>query len=490
MPSTNSEISSASLAYLNRFCAERAAQRAGKLHWDAFLVEAYRQAKPPTAVLLFDWLQENLEDATDLQELVEDFTRFGSLLLGVKRTESSSPVAPNFSSSRVDASTSELAQLNSHVLILGRRDSGKTSLMSQMVARDIAAADKAVVLIDSEGELVDQVKRWIHTQENSSELESRIVDISSTAANASAFTFNPLVLAAGDDMSVRASDIVSAFKAISSEPLGAQAQWNLQSASILRDSLLLLMGTGRSLEDLPILLAENDFRDVRLEQMERSPHQPLEFKTLLQSWQHYRKLSRGDQWINWCEPILNRVQPVLRSPLLSKILTGTENPLDLKEIILQRKILLINTDRFRDGALLGGLTVTALRSQSAALRAQHDRSHSVALYLDGIKNIVDSETIEGITERKKKLGIRLTAAERSLSELFPANIASRVARNFGKVAAFALDEEDAQILAPMFFAADEGASAGFATRLPDRMNVDSLIRQDSGTFLLHEQRSV
>jgi len=107
----------------------------------------------------------------------------------------------------------EMRKTNPHVLILGQGGKGKTRLVANMVAHDIISDDRAVVLIDSDGTLVDLMTRWISAHPKARELAKRVILIDPThKGNSSAF--NPLGLADMGDVQTAAGSIVYGFKAI------------------------------------------------------------------------------------------------------------------------------------------------------------------------------------------------------------------------------------------------------------------------------------
>ena len=178
-------------------------------------------------------------------------------------------------------------------MIVGSGDKGKTRLIAHMVTHDITANDRAVVVIDSDGGLVNLVTKWISAHPKSKEFAKRVILLDPTYKHG-AVGYNPLEMPEDGDLQSAASSIVYGFKAIYTEPPGAQSQWNAQTANILRNCALLLIANGKTLTDLPSLLNDNDFRDVMLESIEKRKTEKAEYITLLDTWDSTR---------NWQEQI-------------------------------------------------------------------------------------------------------------------------------------------------------------------------------------------
>ncbi len=271
------------------------------------------------------------EHKREKKQLSRPMTR-GSLPLG-QRWEWKFWQEPFFWIPRYLAIPPDIRINSPHVLILGGGEKGKSRLMAHMITHDIESADRAIVLVDSDGDLADLLLRWMASHPNGQQLAERTVVIDPTS-NLPSPSFNPLESPDDQDLQNAASSIVHGFKAIYHEPPGSQNQWSPQTAHILRNCAMLLMANHKTLLDLPTLLQDNDFRDILLEKIEQKRKDKVEYATLLETWGQYKRLARTEQWINWYEPILNRVGPTLINQRLRPILT------QLKAISISNKSLL------------------------------------------------------------------------------------------------------------------------------------------------------
>ena len=343
----------------------------------------------------------------------------------------------------------EMRVNNPHILVLGGGEKGKSRLMAAMIAHDIQSMDRAVVLVDSDGGLADLLMRWITVQPNAEELAKRVVVIDPTSNNPSP-SFNPLQLPEDADMQNAASAIVHGFKAIYHEPPGSQNQWSPQTAHILRNSAMLLMANGKTLIDLPTLLQDNDFRDVLLENIEKRRSERVEFTTLLETWGQYKRLARTEQWINWYEPILNRVGPTLINLRIRPILTQSKGDINLEQIISEKKVLLVKIPTgqlHEDANLLGSLIVTGLKQAAISLcTAGGVSDRSIAMYLDEFDNFIEKETLDAITTETKKFHLAFIGSTKTLQHL-PEDFRNQIVINIGTMCVFALSKKDGDMIA-------------------------------------------
>jgi hypothetical protein len=360
-----------------------------------------------------------------------------------------------FDKPRELALTPELRDANPHVLVLGAGAKGKSRYIAHLVAHDIECNERALVVIDSDGTLIDLIVRWIASHPKGSKYAKRTIIIDPTHKGGCP-AYNPLELPDDGDLQAAASAVVFGFKAIYTEPPGAQSQWNQQTANILRNSAQLLMVNGKTLVDLPTLLSDNDFRDVLLDKVEKRKDERVEFITLLETWGQYKRLARTDQWITWVEPILNRVSPMLSDPRIRPILTKAKGDLNLRDLITNNKILLVKIPQGQldqNANLLGSLLVTGLKQSALAIATGTGRKHPCTLYLDEFDNFIEKETVDSLTSETKKFQIGMVAAIKTLQHL-PEDFRNQLIINMGTMCAFALAKKDGDMLGPQMFRVD------------------------------------
>lgn len=346
----------------------------------------------------------------------------------------------------------DLRRENPHMLILGGSNKGKSRLMASMIAHDIRSGDRAVVLLDSDGNLVDLIAEYI--EKHAPERESDLIYVD--PAGGDGFYFNPLAIPADGDLQALANAVVQGFKTMYAESPGQQSQWSEQTANVLRNAALLLAVNDRTLLDLPALLQDHDFRDLLLEKVELHRNERAEYGSLLDNWGQYKKLARTDQWITWVEPILNRISPTLGDGRIRQVFSGKGENLDLKSVISERKILLVSLSEGeldQNGNLLGSLIVTGLQQAALALSRRKSGSGPVALYLDEFDRFVEKDTVKRLTNETRRYQIGVVGCLRTLQHLSE-EFRSQLMVNLGTVAVFALAKKDADLLGGQIFRVD------------------------------------
>ncbi len=192
--------------------------------------------------------------------------------------------------------------------------------------------------------------------------------------------------------------------------------------------------------------------------------------------------------------------PALSEPRIRNILSPSANSLDLAGCIRSKKVVLLRIPQntfHQNGILLGSLLVTSLKHAAERIRDKEgNQGHSVALYINGLDNLIDNETVTSITDDTSKSDIGLIASTRHLAmfgnALKPtpsvpaaANSWNRMLSCFGSIAVFAVDKSDAELLAPQIFPFDSNATTPNhrCTSDQERLNAEMLSLQEPGTFL-------
>lgn len=349
-------------------------------------------------------------------------------------------------------------QKNPHMLIVGGAGQGKTRLIASLLTHDIKSNDRAVVVIDSDGELSRLVLNWISSRDDSEKVKDRLILIDPAKTDSPVMhTFNPLQYPEDGDLQAASRAVVQGFKALYTEPPGTQSRWDSQTSNILRNAALLLTINGLTLADLPKLLQDNDFRDLLLNSVESKKSEKAEYITLLETWNQYKKLARTEQWITWTEPISNRLGPILSDGRIRSILCESQNHLNLKEIVKNRSVLLVRLplgELGNSAGLLGSLIVTGLQQSAISLnRESQINDFKTAIYLDQLENLLSKDTIEAITSESSRYKIGLVVSTRTLQTL-PEDYRNTLINGSGALATFALSRKDAEMTGPQLFRVD------------------------------------
>jgi hypothetical protein len=323
-----------------------------------------------------------------------------------------------------------------HFYIVGASGTGKSKFLEFLIRQDIAKGNGFGV-IDPHGDLVEDVKGYLALTLPKEVLEERVVLIDPTDEKYT-IAFNPLEKLEGVSSAEIAAELVEAFKKIWIDAWGARME------DLLRNTLIALTEAELTLDNLPRFLIDDDFRENVLE---RVTH-PIA-KKYFQRFNALAPRTREE----WMESTLNKVNAFLSDDRIREIFSYQKSSFNLREIMDNKKILLIKLDRGRlkeNGDLLGSLLMTKIR-MAAFSRSDIPREKRVPfyLYIDEFQNFATEEFIDTLSEARK-YGLVLIMAHQNLSQL-PRQLQDSVLTNCGIQCYFRVCRRDAEILAKEAF---------------------------------------
>jgi hypothetical protein len=337
------------------------------------------------------------------------------------------------------------ADRRSHMYVIGKTGTGKSTLLKTMVLQDIAAG-RGLALLDPHGDLVADILEKLPV--GRSEL---VVHLDTPALN---WTFNPLADVVPGLEPLAVAEFIEVFKKIWTD------EWGPRLEHLLRNVLFTLLETpGTTLGDVPALLNDKNYRQDVVRQIKNA--EVREFWT-----SEYARYS-GPFRAVVVAPLQNKLGAFLTDPGLRSILTAERSSFDLAGIMDEGKSLLVNLARGRIGEgpaqLLGALLAARVGLEGLA---RSDRSEverrDFCLYLDEFQ-MFSTESFASMLAELRKYHVALVLANQYLGQL-PSTIRSAVLGNVGTLVCFRVSAEDASHLSREF---DERFEAGDLINLPN-----------------------
>jgi len=253
------------------------------------------------------------------------------------------------------------------------------------------------------------------------------------------------VLATSYPPYVTAMNLVEAFRRTWPESLREAPRFT----NILLAALLTLIANHLTLVELPRLLIDKDFREELLENVKDQEITSV-FRCRLDKWG-----SREESLI--LESILNKVSAFTLNPTLRFILGQRENRLDFRKIMDEGKVFIADLGRC-DGEtrrLLGSLIVTGIEQAALSRKDELTRERRpFYFYIDEFQDFVANEgsvmTLAQILSESRKFGLHLTLAHQTLGQMTSERMRAALG-NIGTKVVFAVDREDAEIMAKKLF---------------------------------------
>ncbi|HXO20941.1 MAG TPA: type IV secretion system DNA-binding domain-containing protein [Thermoanaerobaculia bacterium] len=333
------------------------------------------------------------------------------------------------------------ADRRSHMYVIGRSGTGKSTLLKTLILQDLARGE-GLALLDPHGDLVEEVARAVPEERRGSLVYLNAPDPGQPVR------FNPLAGVEPSRRPAAAAGLVEVFKKIWWD------SWGPRLEHLLRNVLFALLDApGATFADIPRLLRDKDFRERVGERTGNSAVRAFWLSEYESYSPSFRALVTA--------PLQNKVGAFLTDPLLYRILVAPQSSFSLRELMDQGGILLVNLSKGRMGegpaALLGAL-LTASLGLAGLSRADtpEERRRDFYIYLDEFHTFA-TPSLASILPELRKYRVSLSLAHQHLAQL-DAQVRGAILGNVGTLVAFRVGVVDARLLArefaPVFSAED------------------------------------
>jgi type IV secretory pathway TraG/TraD family ATPase VirD4 len=321
----------------------------------------------------------------------------------------------------------------SHVYLIGKTGTGKSTLMESMALQDLERGN-GFALIDPHGDLVERIAARVPLSRRADVIYLDAADPSQP------YGYNPLRHVREDRIALAASGMMEVFKKMWPDA------WGVRMEHILRNTLMALLEQPHStMHDVLRMFSDSAFR----KQVAKSLKNQTVRRFLEKEFERFSFGYRADG----TAPIQNKVGAFLADPLLNRILTAPQKDLHIRRIMDQGQVLLVNLAKGRIGedssSLLGGLLVTTI-GLAAFSRADTtpEKRRDFFVYIDEFQNFTTLAVANMFAElRKYRVGF--TVAHQYLHQLEP-DVRHAVLGNAGTIMSFRIGAEDAPYLAREF----------------------------------------
>ncbi len=331
-----------------------------------------------------------------------------------------------------------------HMYVIGKTGMGKSTLLENLAVQDIMNGE-GLAFIDPHGKSADLLLEYIP--------EHRIKDVVYFAPFDLDYpiSFNVLEDVGADRRHLVANGLMSAFKKIWVDA------WSARMEYILTNILLALLEyPGSTLLGVNRMLVDKDFRNTIVNNI--SDPSVKAFWT-----EEYAKYT--DKFAAEAAPaIQNKVGQFVANPLVRNIIGQSNSSFDIRKIMDDKKIFIVNLSKGRVGEgnanLLGAMIITkiylAAMSRADLSEAELKKSSQFYLYVDEFQSFAN-ESFADILSEARKYKLNLTIAHQYVEQMTE-EVRAAVFGNVGTMAVFRVGAYDADIFqkefAPQFSAED------------------------------------
>lgn len=320
-----------------------------------------------------------------------------------------------------------------HMYVIGKTGMGKSTLLEMLIRSDLEKGE-GLALLDPHGDLAERVLKHVPAGRKADLVYFNVPDPKPLG-------FNPLETVPIERRAYVASGLISVFAKI------WHTSWGPRLEYILRNSLLTLLDVpGMTLLDVTRLLGDRQFRHWCLQYVTNNRVRAF----WLEEFERYPPNFRAEA----ISPIQNKVGEFAVHPVLQRILGQKRSAFNLKQVMDEGRILIVNLAKGKIGedaaSLLGALLVTGI-GQAALSRAEvpEETRRDFYLYLDEFPNFTTLAFANMLAEARK-YRLSLILAHQHLAQLDEL-VKKAILGNVGTAISFRLGVPDALELEKEFW---------------------------------------
>ena len=324
-----------------------------------------------------------------------------------------------------------------HMYVIGKTGMGKSNMLENMAIQDIRNGE-GVCVVDPHGEFAEKMLRAIPNDRVNDVVYFNPADAEFPIA------FNILEAVDEDKKNLVTSGMMGVFKKIWPDV------WSARMEYILNNTILALLDyPGSTMLGVNRMMFDKDFR--------KRVYPKIKDPVVKSFW-----INEFDEWEDRFRKeavaaIQNKVGQFLSSAVIRHIVGQPKSTIDMRDIMDNRKILIVNLSKGRIGEdamrLLGGMIITKIQlAAMGRVDMPEEERKDFYLYVDEFQNFA-TESFANILSEARKYKLNLILAHQYINQLiFDGNSTVRdaVFGNVGTIATFRVGADDAEYLEKEF----------------------------------------
>lgn len=329
-----------------------------------------------------------------------------------------------------------------HFYIVGKTGMGKTVMLSNMIIQDIIRGE-GVAVVDPHGELAEEILAAIPASRINDVVYFNPADLEHPIA------FNILESVDDEYKHLVSSGLMGVFTKIWAN------MWSARMEYILNNCILALLDSpGNTLLGINRLLVDKEYRRKIVAKIK----DPVVKAFWVDEYANYNERFRTEA----IAPIQNKVGQFLSSSIVRNIVGQPKSTIDIRELMDQQKILLLNLSKGRIGednsALLGAMMITKVQlAAMSRVDIPEKERKDFYLYVDEFQNFA-TESFADILSEARKYRLNLIMAHQYIAQLTSMSgtggritkVKDAVFGNVGTIVIFRIGAPDAEELLKEF----------------------------------------
>ena len=327
-----------------------------------------------------------------------------------------------------------------HTYVIGKSGTGKSVLLANMAIQDIANGE-GVCVIDPHGDLVEDILTHIPKERAEDVIYFKPAD-----------TQRPMglnLLEYDKNYPEQKTFVINEMIKIFDKLYDLKATGGPIFEQYMRNSMLLIMDdpkSGSTLLEISKVLSDPNFRKYKLNKCHD--------QTVVDFWKKEAEKAGGEAALANIVPyVTSKLTSFISNDMMRPIIAQQKSAFNLREIMDQRKILLLNLSKGQLGELnahligmimVGKILIAALSRTDISQEKRKD----FYLYIDEFQNFI-TDSIAIILSEARKYRLNLIIAHQYIGQLVKnqdTSIRDAVFGNVGTLISFKIGSEDAEFL--------------------------------------------
>lgn len=325
-----------------------------------------------------------------------------------------------------------------HLYAIGQTGTGKSSFLQELAKQDIKNG-KGICFIDPHGDGVLDILSSIPKERAEDVIYFDPSDMERP------FALNMLEYGRPEEKTFLINEMINIFDKL----YDLRQTGGPMFEQYMRNAMLLVMedpATGSTLMEIPKVLADDDFRRMKLSHC-KNP-------VVRDFWIKEAEKAGGEAALaNMVPYITSKLTTFISNDMLRPIIAQQKSTIDFRSVMDDGKILLINLSKGKLGEInsyLLGMVIVGRILMAALARGdvpENDR-RDFYLYIDEFQNVT-TDSIAQILSEARKYHLNLIIAHQFIGQLTE-EISKAVFGNVGSLAVFRVGPEDAEFLEKQF----------------------------------------
>ncbi|MFA6994898.1 MAG: CxxC-x17-CxxC domain-containing protein [Patescibacteria group bacterium] len=320
-----------------------------------------------------------------------------------------------------------------HMYLIGKTGMGKSTILENMIVDDIRAGN-GVAVVDPHGDLAEKIIRYIPSSRINEVIYFNPSDINYPIA------FNVVEQVEPHLRHLVASGLIGVFQKLWADSWGPRLEY------ILRNTILAILDfPGSTLLGVVRMLSDKNYRK-RVVANIKDP--------VVKAFWEKEFSGYADKFASEAvSPIQNKVGQFLSSSLMRNVIGQVKSSIDIRDIMDNGKILIMNLSKGRIGednsALLGAMMITKIQlAAMSRVDVPEKNRRDFYLYIDEFQNF-STDSFANILSEARKYRLNLILAHQYIEQLSE-KVRPAVFGNVGTMIVFRVGAIDAEELVKEF----------------------------------------